>query len=42
MNQLQKLKTQLFFIKTGNKEKKNTPSKHENSWHTIKTKSKKT
>jgi hypothetical protein len=32
MNQLQKLKTQLFFIKTGNKEKKkNTLSKHENS-----------
>jgi len=33
MNQLQKLKTQLFFIKTGNKEKKtkNALSKHENS-----------
>jgi hypothetical protein len=29
MNQLQKLKTQLFFIKTGNKEKKKN--------HTIKT-----
>jgi hypothetical protein len=33
MNQLQKLKTQLFFIKTGNKEKKkkHTQSTHENS-----------
>ena len=29
MNQLQKLKTQLFFIKTGNKEKKkNTHNQH--------------
>ena len=29
MNQLQKLKTQVFFIKTGNKE--NKPKMHENS-----------